>query len=133
MYGSSRYRSRIASTARRAASAGNSHGRRLVVPWNRTRGESAPNWDQRTCLNSLLNAVVQHRLGQTDEARRQFAKVRERLKKGEQEKGNAETFPVHICNWLSCQVLLREFEALLKVEPVDKNQEPVIESHPTEP
>jgi tetratricopeptide (TPR) repeat protein len=74
-------------------------------------------WDDRTCLNTLLYSLVHLRLGHEAEGRKYLEQFRMRLSLGEKEKGRALTFPNHIANWLSCQILLREVEALLKQEP----------------
>ena len=125
--------SRVERVAEATGSGGWLHVRAMAHYWAKQYPEAKarldearkidPAWDDKTCLNTLLYALVHLRLGDEAAGRKYLERAKERLSQGESEKGASHTFPVHIANWLSCQILLRDVEASLQEEAGPKKQE----------
>jgi tetratricopeptide (TPR) repeat protein len=78
-------------------------------------------WTDTTCVTGLALAMVHHRLGHLEEARKSFAQTVERLERGAPEKWRAGYFPPHEGDWVACVVLRKEAENLLGLWAPKKN------------
>src|SRR5262249_61711634 len=64
-----------------------------------------PLWDQETIVNGFVLALAHYRLGHEKEARQELNETVEQLERGLKAKAATASFPAHIVDWLSCQIL----------------------------
>ena len=76
-------------------------------------GKVSAAWDQATCANGFVLAMAHHRQNRPEKARDILKATVARLERGEQEARAPVTFPATLVEWLSCQILRREAEALI--------------------